>query len=542
MNARRLLWSGLILLLLFAACSHGSGTKAPSTAEAEPVNPAGTAVTNAELEQSDAAVTSTAKLPAISPTGTATPKVEPEPTNLTDEPEGVRRLPILYTNDEHGWIEPTEETGGAAGLMGLWREQEGYTDDGPFLVLSGGDMWTGPAISTWFEGESMAEVMNAMGYDAAAIGNHEFDFGLDGLARRAAQSEFPFLSANIRDKQTGDIADIAVPYVVEEVNGIKVGLIGLTTVRTPQTTMPDNVAAFDFIPYTTALKDFVPEAKADGAELLIVVGHICANEMRGLAPTAAELGIALITGGHCNERVSTIIDKVALIEGGAHMAAYAKADILFDTVNDRVVSIEPSTHNNSGGAPDPEIVALVDHWRSQVDEALSYPIGYVQKEIDRHSDVMFNMVTDAWLDAYPAADVALTNQGGFRQSIPSGEITPATIVSVLPFNNVLIDTELTGAQLIENITCCGPVVGGMTTIGGYALADGTPIDPDTTYHVLVNDFMYAGGDDFLFKEQGPDAYNTGIDWRQPVIDWISSLNTSSDSPLDSYLDGVPRQR
>jgi 2',3'-cyclic-nucleotide 2'-phosphodiesterase (5'-nucleotidase family) len=177
-----------------------------------------------------------------------------------------------------------------------------------------------------------------------------------------------------------------------------------------------------------------------------------------------------------------------------------------------------------------------------VDEALSYPIGYVQKEIDQRSDIMFNMVTDAWLDAYPAADVALTNRGGFRQSIPSGEITAATVVGVLPFNNVLIDVELTGAQLIENLRCCGPVVGGMTTIGGYALTDGTPIDPDATYHVLVNDFMYAGGDDFMFKEQDPDAYNTGIDWRQPVIDWISAQNTSSDSPLDSHLDGSPRQR
>jgi 5'-nucleotidase/UDP-sugar diphosphatase len=456
--------------------------------------------------------------------------------------ETLRNLTVLYTNDEHGWMEATEETGGAAGLMGLWREQEGYTQDGPFLILSGGDMWTGPAISTWFDGESMAEVMNTMGYDAAAIGNHEFDFGLGGLAERAAQSEFPFLSANIRDKQTGNIADVAVPYVIQEVNGINVGLIGLTTVRTPQTTMPDNVAAFDFISYRTALEDIVPQARADGAELLIVVGHICASDMRALAPAAAELGIALITGGHCNERVSTVVGGVALIEGGAHMAAYAKADIVFDTATDTVVSVEPSVRNNTGGSPDPEIMAVVDDWRGQADEVLSYPIGYVRQEIGQRSDAMFNLVTDAWLDAYPTADVALTNRGGFRQSIPSGEITPATIVGVLPFNNVLVDVELTGAQLKENIECCGPVAGGMTTIQGYVLADGTPVEPDATYHVLVNDFMYAGGDGFRFKEQDSDAYNTGIDWRQPVIDWIASLNTSSDSPLDVYLDNVPRQR
>jgi len=128
------------------------------------------------------------------------------------KPDAVAELTILYTNDEHGWMEPTERYGGAAGMMGLWKEKEGYTEDGPFLVLSGGDMWTGPAISTWTHGESMTAVLNAMGYDAAAIGNHEFDWKIDGIKERANQAEFPFLSANIKEKETGDQADWAQPY------------------------------------------------------------------------------------------------------------------------------------------------------------------------------------------------------------------------------------------------------------------------------------------------------------------------------------------
>lgn len=493
MNIKRLLlWSSLILILSLAACDDESG-----------------------------------------PTATVAPP--------TATPGTLRHLTILYTNDEHGWMEATEGTGGAAGLMGLWREKEGYTPDGPFLILSGGDMWTGPAISTWFDGESMADVMNAMGYDAAAIGNHEFDFGLDGLAERAAQSEFPFLSANIRDRVSGDVADIALPYVLKEVSGIQVGLIGLTTVDTPQTTMPDNVAAFDFIPYREALEQVVPQARFDGAELLIVVAHICGDEMHALAPTAAGLGIAVIGGGHCNERVSSVVNGVALIEGGAHLEAYAKVDLAFDTATGTVVDLKPSTHSNTGGTPDPGVADVIAHWRAQADESLFHVIGYVEQEIGPRSNAMFNMVTDAWLEAYPSADVALTNRGGFRQSIPAGDVTLAAIVGVLPFDNVLVDVELTGAQLIENIECCNPVVGGMTVIGGYELADGSFLDSDASYHVLVSDFMYAGGDDFKFYQQDPDAYNTGIDWRQPVIDWITSLNTSSDNPLDTYLDTAARQ-
>jgi 5'-nucleotidase/UDP-sugar diphosphatase len=483
----------------------------------------------------------TATITAGPPTPPPTSLEEPTPEATPAETD-IRQITILYTNDEHGWMEPTDETGGAAGLMGLWREREGYSEDGPFLILSGGDMWTGPAISTWFDGESMAEVMNRMGYDAAAIGNHEFDFGLEELEERAAQSEFPFLSANIREKGSGEVADIAIPYVIQQVNGVRVGLIGLTTRSTPQTTRPDNVAAFEFIPYAEALQEIVPQARADGAELLIVVGHICASEMRALASAAADLGIAVIGGGHCHERVSSVINGVALIEGGAQLEAYGKVSLSFDRGTGSVIEMEPSTHKNEGGEPDPAIAAIVAHWRAEADETLADPIGYVQNEIGEHSPAMFNMVTDAWLEDYPQADIALTNRGGFRQSIPAGEITLGSVIGVLPFNNVLIDSELTGAQLIANIECCNPVMGGMTTVGGYKLADGTPITDDATYRVLVNDFIYAGGDGFLFKEQDPDAYNTGIDWRQPVFDWIAARDTSPEDPLDRYLDNNPRQQ
>ena len=120
----------------------------------------------------------------------------------SDNGEQTFRIIILYTNDEHGWMEATDTHGGAAGMMGLWKNNEDYTETGPFLILSGGDMWTGPAISTWTKGESMVDVMNAINYDAAAIGNHEFDFKIEGLNQRIAQSDFSFLSANIRVKET----------------------------------------------------------------------------------------------------------------------------------------------------------------------------------------------------------------------------------------------------------------------------------------------------------------------------------------------------
>lgn len=144
---------------------------------------------------------------------------EKKPTGAENDSETTRKIVILYTNDEHGWMEESGETDGAAKLMGIWREKEDYEKDS-FLILSGGDNWTGPAISTWFKGESMVDVMNAMEYDVAAIGNHEFDFEVDGLTERIEQAGFPYISTNIREKATGDGADFATPYIIKEVNDV----------------------------------------------------------------------------------------------------------------------------------------------------------------------------------------------------------------------------------------------------------------------------------------------------------------------------------
>ncbi len=451
--------------------------------------------------------------------------------------EQTHRIVILYTNDEHGWMEPTETHGGAAGMMGLWKNNEGYTEGGPFLVLSGGDIWTGPAISTWTRGESMVDVMNAMGYDAAAIGNHEFDFKIEGLNQRIAQSNFPFLSANIREKETGAIPDFATPYIVKEINGIRVGLIGLTTTTTSFSTFPDNVKDLDFISYDTALGEIVPQVIRDGAELLIVIGHICRSEMEALAPYAAELGIAIMGGGHCHELVNEFMNGVTIIEAGSYMMNYIKVDILFDTTTDTIISMSRNIYENIGGTPDQDIENTVSFWQDEVNDTLSEIIGYVNQEIDQFSPAMYNMVTDSWLFSCPYADISLTNRGGIRQSIPAGDITFGTIVGVLPFENDIVEVDLTGAQLVECISDL--VVGGMTTINGYQLSDGTPINPGATYKVLTIDYLYSRSD-YCFQFYDLNPYNTSIHYRQPVIDWIRSLNTTVANPLDNYLDHTPR--
>ncbi|MGC9521238.1 MAG: bifunctional metallophosphatase/5'-nucleotidase [Anaerolineae bacterium] len=466
-------------------------------------------------------------------------------TQLVGHSGETTTLTILYTNDEHGWMAPTEDTGGAAGMLRRWREEEGYTPNGPFLVLGGGDIWTGPALSTWFDGEPMVEVLNVMGYHAVAVGNHEFDYGLEGLRERAAEAEFAFLGANVTAE--GAPVNPILPYVIETVAGpdgepgLQVGIIGLASQRTPRTTMPTHVAGIDFEDYAATLARTAPEVREAGADVLVVVSHLCGPELQALVPVAADLDIAMMGGGHCHRRVERIEEGVALVEANWRMEAYARVDLTVDSDTGEVRDVAVAVKPNPPGPGDAEVEAVVARWEGELSEVLFIPIGYTENGVRRGSNAMMNMVTDAWLAGYPA-DIAMSNPGGFRQDIDAGEITLADVVGVLPFDNTLVDVALTGEQVILSYQHGQrrPAVGGMVREGTRYLIDGEPIDPDAVYHVLVNDFMYAGGDGYAFAEYDPDAYMTGIDWRQPVIEWISGLNTTPENPLELYLDDTSR--
>jgi len=452
-------------------------------------------------------------------------------------PGGTAQLTILYTNDEHGWMAPTDNIGGAAGLMQRWREDEGYTEDGPFLIVSGGDIWTGPALSSWFDGESMVDVMNVMGYTAIALGNHEFDFGREGLRERMAEAEFAFLGANVTDTATGERADFALPYVIEEVGDVRVGIVGLASQRTPRTTMPTHVAGLKFEAYGPTLAQVVPQVWDEGADVVIVLSHLCSMELDAVAAVAADLGVAMIGGGHCHERISRTRNGVALVGGGWRMEAYGRVDLTVDLDQNKVLEATTIVKSNPPGEGDAEVAAQVATWQAQLDDALLVAIGYTRDGIARNSAAMWSLTMRAWLAGYPA-DIAMTNPGSYRQDFDRGEITLADVVGLWPFNNVLVDAALTGKQVIASYEHGNrrPAVAGLTREGGEYFVNGEPLDPEATYHVLINDYMYAGGDGYQFATYDPDAYQTGIDWRQPVIEYISGLNTTAESPIEGYLE------
>ncbi len=460
------------------------------------------------------------------------PQSAPQPETKAE----LRQLTVLYTNDEHGYMEGMAPGQGAAGLLQLWKDREGYAPDGPFLILSGGDNWTGPAISTWVEGRSMVEVMNAMGYDAAAVGNHEFDFGLQSLQQRLQQADFPYISANTRWRANRQVpAELGIlPFTVAERNGLSIGIIGLTTTSTPRVSNPQNLTGLYFEDYETALRNTAPAVRAQGVDLLFVIAHVCLGELERLAQRTADLGIALMGGGHCNELTARQVGRTVLLGGGYHFTAYARARFRYDTALERLVDVSYGTAGNTGGAQAPVIERIVSRWQSTMGESLAEVIGWNGEAIGPGDMALQRAVVSAWLDAFPAADIAINNHGGLRQPLPAGPVSYRDVVNLLPFENTLILAQISGVTVLRLIEeGSRPIVGGMSLRRGeWILDSGDPLRPDGRYRVLVNSFIYDGGGNYgALQAAGPQGEDTGINYRQPLVDWLRKQESSRADPI-----------
>jgi len=464
----------------------------------------------------------------------------PDSNQANENGPVIKTLTIIYTNDEHGWIEGEEKGRGAAEISDLWETE--FSDSDWTLILSGGDNWAGPAISTWFKGEATVQVMNKMGYSASVLGNHEFDFGLETLTDRIDQADFPYLGANIRYKVDGTIpTEIGIkPFTIIEFDEMKIGLIGLANVDTPSITHPDITGDFNFLGYAETLRKVVPQVRSQGVDMIFVPSHLCSWELAPLARDVNDLGIMYFGGGHCHEEYANIISGSIILSGGSNFRSYGYATIDIDMSDLSIVDARYDIVKNIGGSPKRGVAEIISEWKVKTEGELDVPIGYAESDIGHKSVEMAALITESWLLSYPA-DVALTNWGGMRDRIPAGEITISDIISVMPFDNFLVDVELSGEQLLQVLAFGNqiPPVGGIhIEQGNWAFdIDGKPIDPFEKYSLLVTDYLYAGGDDYLMlANYDPEAYKTGISWRQPVIDWMFAQKSNHDKPIDLLIE------
>ncbi|MBC7234330.1 MAG: bifunctional metallophosphatase/5'-nucleotidase [Chloroflexi bacterium] len=465
---------------------------------------------------------------------------------------GTREIVILHTNDEHGRLMPAIEKGkakgGAAQAEANWlaRGLKPAVKGAPVLLLSGGDSLTGDAISTWFEGESTIEIMNAMGYAASAAGNHDFDFGQEALAARARQARFPYLAANVLRKGTQEVAAPFQPYALFKVNGVRVGIVGLALESTPRVTAIKNLEGLTFGDPEAALRRWVPVVREQGADLVVALTHICPQELSNLAERVQELDISLFLGGHCHIADTEQVGKAYIAASSAQWNDYVLTRIAFDLAQRRVVAMEQeivkvSYAEGEAPQPAPETARLLAKWEERTELVLGEVIGYTASGLSQHSAQMHNLLVDSWLWAYPA-DVAISNRGGFREGLKPGDITLGDIVVAFPFQNELLEIELTGQDLADAVrkTSQDIVVGGIKMSGErLLLANGKPVNSKTKYRVLIIDYVYNNSK-YPFKRYDSKPYETGIPWRQPVIDWIRAQHSDAQNPIEKHI--APEER
>jgi 2',3'-cyclic-nucleotide 2'-phosphodiesterase (5'-nucleotidase family) len=486
--------------------------------------------------------------PATSPTTTSTVASPEEVAGQSSADATPKRDPskarvqVVALSDFHGWLLPLETKGlskfygGIANIAGFLEHKEKLNENDA-LLLDNGDMWTGPTESTFLRGESVIEAYNALGVDAVNIANHEFDFGMEVLRARSSEAKFPFLGANIVKTGTKEAPDFVKPYMIAERDGVKIGVIGLTYIDTPKTTLAKHVAGLEFQEYASTLKKNIPAMKAAGAELIVVLFHDVLEVAEATIKALPELQIDAVVAGQNHRKGQAVVGKTPIVNPGPFGRSYVRFDFEIDRASKKLLATKHEIVDVVGEvgapvyAPSPALIAVAESARQRAKNLSGEVLGHLAKPlpVGTFSDTpLGHFVVDTWLTALPDVDVAICNHGAIRQPLPSGPVTLGDLLGVLPFENNLYIVRITGKQLKSQLMIDGPTVSGITwsyreakdgtrTIVSVVDRVGKAIDDNKKYSVAINDFMYFGGDKFTFKELDGAPEDTGLSWRQPVI-------------------------
>lgn len=491
-------------------------------------------------------------------------------------------LHILHTNDLHSRIEPINSSdstcseeqlagdecfGGIARLAAMIAQlrDEIESGGGNVVVLDAGDQYQGSLFYTTYKGKEVVEFMNAIGYDAMAVGNHEFDDGPEGLAVLAEGADFPILSGNIDVSQSNILSSMVEKHVVLDVGGQKIGVVSALATDTPETSSPG--ANVIFQDDAGSLAASVEELKAEGIDKIIALTHVGYGRDKELAVEVP--GLDAVIGGHSHTLLGSMDGASGpyptMVEGPegtevpvAQAYAYGKylghLRLTFDEQGD-LTAVEGEPILLDASVPEDEAMAArvaemaepIAALREEVVATTNAPIDGDRGNCRVKECEMGNLVADAMLDRTvgQGVTIAIQNGGGLRASIDGGDVTMGEVYTVLPFQNTLATFELTGAGVIEALengaSQYEEQAGRFAQVAGlkYAVdpsaevgqrvsevmvqADGEwePIDEEATYGVATNNYMRGGGDGYsVFASEGQKAYDFGPDLAEVVADYL----------------------
>ena len=504
-------------------------------------------------------------------------------------------LHVLHINDLHSRIESINKYdstcnaeaevegecfGGVARLATKVAELRGalVADGQNVVLLDAGDQFQGSLMYTTYKGAAAAEFMEKIGFDAMAVGNHEFDDGPEALAAFVDKVSFPVLSGNLDLSGSNLLKGKVADSVILDVGGEKIGLVSALATDTVDTSSPGpNVVFKDEI---EELKADVAALEAEGVDKIIALTHVGYNLDQRIA--AEVPGLDLVVGGHSHTYLSASDEDrqgayptwVTGPEGGmvpvVQAYAYSKylghIELTFDDAGNLVHAEGDTIVLDASVTPDAEIAARVAELAGPIEELKARVVADSAAAIDgdrancRATECqMGNLVADAMLDRVKGQgiQIAFQNGGGLRASIDAGEVTMGEVLTVLPFQNTLSTFEAKGSTLlaalengvsqVEDGAGRFPQVAGMTFTFDPAQPAGSrvsdvmvmengdwaPIDPDKVYGVVTNNYVRNGGDGYrMFASEGMNAYDYGPDLADVTAEYLAEQG-----PYTPYLDG-----
>lgn len=433
---------------------------------------------------------------------------------------------FLLVNDIYA-IDNTSDQGGFARLAAVVNSERQANENVIYAVA--GDVLSPSLLSSFDQGEHIIELFNMTPPDIFVPGNHEFDFGEEVFRTRMGEAQFPLLAANMRNEDRSQLDGFADTMMMD-VDGFMIGIIGLTADDSPEKSSPGTIQFMNTLETGLAEAD---RLRGEGADMIVVVAH--ANiAVDGAMYATGEFDL-ILTGDDHDLRLM-YDGRTALVESGEE-AEFVTAIDVTATISEgerRRVGIDyafrPMTTLNM--EPEAGVQARLDELNELLDEELDVTLGTITAELDsRRASVrteeatMGNLVADG-MRAAVGADIAITNGGGIRADMvyPAGtQITRRHILTELPFGNVNIMIELTGAEVlaalengvsrVEDVSGRFPQISGLMVEADLTREAGdritsvmvgdAPLDESATYTVATNDFMGRGGDGYTMFAEAP---------------------------------------
>lgn len=489
-------------------------------------------------------------------------------------------LTIIHTNDTHSGHVPQSNGDGGVAIQKTVMDQI-MAEGGNVITVDAGDRFTGSLFHTVYVGEDQVQIMNMLGYDVMAIGNHEFDNGNEKLVAFLQGVDFPVLSANIDFSALPEYEGLVQPYTTIDVNGQQIGVIGLTTAETPDLSSPGDAILFDD-DYAGIANAAAQELTDQGVNKILLLTHD--GIQVDMAMLSQLKNIDVVVGGHSHTLLSNAYsagsapypgkaqdvdgNPVYYVQAGSSNVYLGRLNVTFNSEGVITATSGDTILLSRYITPDAEVAALIEELSGPVATLRDQPINATSdvlldgdRRICRVEECSMGSVIADAMRASTGAQIALMNSGGVRANMEAGDITLGDVLLVQPFANTIATFDATGEMLraaLENavsrieLNSEGQIMrdggaGRFLQISGLRFsydpsldagsrvvsaevmtADGTyePLDDSATYSVVSNNFVRQGGDGFEMFLDAANVYDFG-----PVDYEATSAYLTETSPI-----------